>query len=191
MLWIPVAFISGAIVGGFAGGFIGTNGAKKRIEELEERLKMLEKEKTDLVDKYDHEADKALAEATASLQKAFTAEPPVSSLDESEEEKENEEEVPKRGPFLITESEFRNEFATIDDDHLTYYSRDGVLADDGGNEVDNPRSLLGQAYDQLVNGEFEDEDTIYIHNEQLEQNFEIEIDFSSSYYRDISAADVF
>ena len=188
MMWVPVAFLSGVLVGGFAGGFIGTNGAKKRISELEEHLRMLEKEKTDLIDKYDKETDKALEAATKSLQEAFTAVPPVSSLDSAEE---TEEDGPKaRPPFLITEEEYRNELASVDDDDLTYYTRAGVLSDDAGNKVDTAKLLIGDIYDQLIDGDFDDEDTIYIHNEELEKNFAIYID-SQTYYRDLSAAEFF
>lgn len=193
MLWIPVAFLSGCLVGGFAGGFIGTAGAKKKIEALEKRLEAAESRSSELIDKYDRRTDEALEKASEALQRdmndfRFSAkEPPKSSISEPTM---GDEEAETRPPFRISEEEYRNELATMDEDNLIFYQRDGVLVDNAGNPVESPETFIGEAVSKgLIDGEFDDEDKIYVHNEKLEQNFVIEINTMTHYEYEYDVSD--
>lgn len=194
MLWIPVAFLSGGLVGGFIGGFIGVNGAKKKIEELEKLLEEAKKEKTDLLNKFENQTNKALEEISEKVRTDtvdFVSRPPVSSIDSVKEETVVEavqEKVGTRPPFRISEEAFRHELATVDDDTLIYYTKSGVLADNGGSEMTNPKYYIGDVFSELIDGVYDDEDKVFVHNEALEQNFEIEIDHSQNYYRDVAGS---
>lgn len=197
MLWIPVAFMSGCLVGGLAGGFIGTAGAKKKIEALQKRLEAAESRSSELLDKFDKQADKALETASAALQRdmedlKFSAAPPKSSLDEEPVEKVEERDRARKEPFCISEEEYRNELATIDEDNLIYYKRDGVFSDNAGNELEAPEMLIGEEIKNgLINGDFDYEEKIYVHNEQREMNFVIEINDVSHFYNDVDVSDFY
>lgn len=90
-------------------------------------------------------------------------------VDYSEIKKEEKGEVEEsfEGPVLIREDEFGDnpEYST---DTFIFYA-DGVLADCNGHEINTALEIVGSEYLYAI----EDEDTVYVRNDEIEMYYEI------------------
>lgn len=75
---------------------------------------------------------------------------------------------PKPQPYLISEDQYYAD-TSLEKDTLTYYEADETLADTRDEIVDNVRETVGDALDS-----FDNEQYIYVRNERLGLDFEIE-----------------
>lgn len=94
-----------------------------------------------------------------------------------------EDDRPLEDPYRITEYEFQSDIRFSESSSLTYYKRNGVLADERDEIVADPEDTVGpQIYGELPTME---EDNIYIHNSVHDMNYEIAIEHGLDYYVDI------
>lgn len=92
----------------------------------------------------------------------------LESFDEFDEEGEGDDS----GPHVISPAEFA-EVDDYDAVSLTYY-RDGVLADDWGDIIENADELVGSDFASQF-GKYED-DTVYVRNNERKTDYEINRD---------------
>lgn len=101
------------------------------------------------------------------------------SDDCEKEQKGGSEKMDK--PYVIPPEEF-GELDGYETYSLTYYA-DGVLADDSGDIVDNIEDIVGE--DSLTHfGEYED-DSVFVRNDSLKNDYEILKDFDTYYNLDL------
>lgn len=172
-IWIPVAFVGGAIIGGLVGGYFASKECRKRVQQLEEERKEETKEMNEIMAKYHGKLEAKEKDIDKKLAEPMKEKPA----------KKNQSPRVEDHPFRITEKEFESDYGKVDDETITYYRLDGVLADKTNSVIDNPVELIGKDVWESIDS-IEDE-AVYVHNESLEMNFEICIEQNLSYYRDV------
>ena len=169
--WLIGGFV-GAIVG-FVGGYFfgGMNCAKhyrNRIEELEDENDRLlnetaEKEEEtnapkDKNDRYDNLTD--------------IYRDPADTEDE------------RADIHIISEQQFKDDLNYRDNETLTWYKEDSVLADSADMPIHSEEDVIGVgALDKLEN--MGDDEFLYVSNDIEDKMYEIIVEGSMSYYRDI------
>lgn len=84
----------------------------------------------------------------------------------------------EREPIEITEQQMNEEFEESSFDQLTYYRADNQLVDSGNEIIGDPESLIGKAVNDVL--PTTDRGLIFVHNFELDANFEIAISYESS-----------
>lgn len=176
--WLIGGFVGAAV--GFVGGYFfgGMNCAKhyrNRIEELEE------------------ENDRLLNE-TAEEEKETNA--PKDKNDSRPIRKGDYDDMTKvyRDPadtederadiHIISEQQFKDDLNYRDNETLTWYKEDGVLADSADMPIHSEEDVIGvEALDKLEN--MGDDEFLYVSNDIEDKMYEIIVEGSMSYYRDI------
>lgn len=169
--WLIGGFV-GAIVG-FVGGYFfgGMNCAKhyrNRIEELEDENERLlnetaeEEEETnapkDKNDRYDN----------------------LTSIYRDPADTEDE----RADIHIISEQQFKDDLNYRDNETLTWYKEDGVLADSADMPIHSEEDVIGvEALDKLEN--MGDDEFLYVSNDIEDKMYEIIVEGNMSYYRDI------
>ena len=181
LIWIPVSFVGGLIGGGLLGGYFATRGCREKIKRLEEERKEETAEMTAMKEKYAKKIEKEENEIDKKLEKDMKdISKPVKSA----------ESTSKRvidHPVRIDEAEFDRDIDTgMDHEALTYYRLDSVLADEHDEQVDDPVGLVGR--DVWESLDIVEDETVWARNYELEMDFEITIDASLSYYRDVAGS---
>lgn len=171
--WIPAAFVGGAIIGGFVGGYFATGECRKRVKQLEEERKEETEEMSKIMNKYKGKLEEEEKNLDKDILKGLNP----------KQNKKNQSPKVEDHPFRITEEEFNSDYGTTDDETLTYYRLDSVITDHFDNPIEDPVKLIGKDVWESIDS-VEDE-TIYVHNEELEMNFEIVVNDKLSYYRDV------
>lgn len=177
--WIPVAGIAGLIVGGLGGGYLASRGCKKKLAELEEERKQETREMEEIMSKYDKKLDADEKKVDKKLAKDMKeVKKPVKSKATSRRVEDH--------PVRISEDEYNSDMEQgRDTESLTYYRRDSVLAGQNDEQVDDPVDLIGK--DVWESLDIVEDETLYVRNFGLEMDFEINIDPSLSFYRDVAS----
>lgn len=85
---------------------------------------------------------------------------------------------------LISSEQFKKDLPVRDSANYTFYQEDGVLVDDITQEVERDQAgILGEEAMGLVSDT--EEDYLYIDNENDDMLYEISVEHSLSYYRDV------
>ena len=93
-------------------------------------------------------------------------------IDESNRRKEDDEPMPKDGPYVIPPENF-GDADDYDCISLNYYA-DGVLTDDWDNPIEDVEGMVGK--ESLTHfGEYED-DSVFVRNDRMKADFEILLD---------------
>lgn len=181
ILWIPVSIVGGIVTGGVLGGYFATRGCREKIKRLEEERKQETKEMEEMREKYASKLEKAEKELDDSIAKGMKdISKPIKSA-----EKTSKRVVDH--PMRIDETEFNRDIETgVDHENLTYYRLDSVLTDEHDEVVDDPTGLIGK--DVWESLDIVEDETIWARNYELEMDFEINIDASMSYYRDVAGS---
>ena len=89
---------------------------------------------------------------------------------------------------IIDEDAFRKDLDYRDNETVTYYQQDGVLADSADMPIHNEEELIGiEALDELAKT---NEDFLYVSNDDEDKMYEVIVDHSTNYYRDLMGAEV-
>ena len=81
-------------------------------------------------------------------------------------------------PYVISPLKFAEEDEDYDVVCLTYHA-DGVLVDDMGELIENVKSIVGTEFPEHFGEYTEDPDTVYVRNERLMTDYEIQRDLDS------------
>lgn len=90
---------------------------------------------------------------------------------------DEEEELEKRSgdaPYIISKAEYHNTRAEYVKTDMTYYENDDIVIDGGTVPISDVDSLLGEANLQKFGYGSGHKDKVYIRNEELETDFEID-----------------
>ena len=164
---IIVAFVGGIVVGVVAGAGIANRIAGRKHEE---QMRAQAKENVDisaeLQDRtYENEKLRNRVEELAQKDKDFA--------EHISERVGPEDDPPFRPPFVISMEDFQLRYYRSEDHSLTYYQPDGVLVDEYGNPVENMETLVGADGQWAL--ENTEDDTIYIHCDETNSNYEIDV----------------
>lgn len=85
---------------------------------------------------------------------------------------------------LISEEQFKKDLEVRDCGQYTYYQEDGVLVDDSTQEIERDQAgILGEEAMEIIPDT--EKDFLYVDNEPDDTLYEISVDHSLSYYRDV------
>lgn len=81
-------------------------------------------------------------------------------------------------PYVISPLKFAEQDEDYDVVSLTYHA-DGILVDDMGELIENPDSIVGTEFPEHFGEYTEDPDTVYVRNERLMTDYEIQRDLDT------------
>lgn len=101
----------------------------------------------------------------------------IEEVDEENEwdndEEEIDEEIKASGPFIISVDSFQNEYESFSKNTLTYFEKDGVIADDRDEVIVDYLEYIGDdALDSFGEGS-DDPNIVYVRNLSKEADYEI------------------
>lgn len=176
-LEILVAFVGGIIVGVVAGAGIANRIAgRKHEEQMQTQAKENVDISAELQDKnYENEQLKQKVDDLESSYERIgqLAEKDKDFAEHISERVGPEDDPPFRPPFVISMEDFQLRYYRSEDHSLTYYQPDGILVDECGNLVENPVVLVGEDGQWAL--ENTEDDTIYIHCDEMNANYEIDV----------------
>lgn len=212
MNYMTKSFVFGAIgfiLGGiFGGGIIGnmvTNEFKDRIENLEFQNDRLSEEINSLRD----ERNKAREAQINAEQKV------IDTIKEHNEEKKAEElrktyscfdeeedvfDIPDLSYYIseddnsnykirmIDEKTYNEDLNYRDSDTLTYYQSDGILIDSKGKIISNEKDVVGTDIMDIIDDT--NNDYLYVLDDANDMLYQINIEHSASYDRDIASGHI-
>lgn len=161
-----------AFVGGIAVGFAAGFGIANRIagRKYEQKTFQMAKEKIEAVNNLQdiqakNEDLQDQIERLAAKDKDFA--------EHISERVGPEDDGPLREPRVISMEEFQFGYPYTEDHSATYYQGNGVLIDENGDVVEDVVGMIGEEGQKAC--EETTDDTIYIHNDELNINFEVGI----------------
>lgn len=189
-----LGFFVGGLLGGYLVGRMCGKEYKKRMDDLKEENEKLSKE----VESYDSALD--------------DIEDPFANENNSEDDVDSETDVGilsrkygsdrfnkemerYTGPsesskdpndiHIIDAESFRRDIETRDNETLTYYQEDGVLVDSANNVIRNEEQVIGVEAMEKIFDCGEDVDYVYVSDEEDDKMYEIAVEHTQSYYRDV------
>lgn len=191
----------GALIGGIASGFfVGCSCCK----EYKKKIEMLEEENSRLRKKRRRERDTELKEKERALERAQKIAEEEEYCEACEINFDSEDDVDFDDPFdgiegdtvvmkketekqpsfsIMSQEDFEQDFQFRDSEALTFYQEDHVLADAFDDRIGNAAMIIGE--EAIREAEETDDDFLYVMDELEDKMYEIEINHSDSYYRDI------
>lgn len=94
-------------------------------------------------------------------------------------EEDDEREMIK----LISKKAYNEDLQYRDNETLTYYVEDGILADAFDDPIQNAAEIIG--IEAIEKAETTDEDEIYVSNDIEDKIYEIVVEHNESYYKDL------
>ena len=198
----------GAAVGGY---FVGINCSKRYKSRIEE----LENTNDQLAEKLEKTAERALSEPLRASEKDISN---IRSMDEdnkpdyaklsreyrnddfdihfsdrvgpSEDDGDDEDDDLDEGDFkFITQEEFARNVDWQDNETLTYYLEDNVLADANDMPIHDEEKVIGMECLEKLENATEDDDYYYVENEAENKLYEIIVEHNQNFYRDVLGMD--
>ena len=204
-IYAAIGFILGGIAGGFFMGCYCGKVYKKRIDALEEEIDILNndrkvKKEKELEDREKKAEEHKLAKKTAEdIVGYHEYVAPEREDEEEEEEVDLDEDVEFDDPFdkdsleeedderemikLISKKAYNEDLQYRDNETLTYYVEDGILADAFDDPIQNAADIIG--IEAIEKAETTDEDEIYVSNDIEDKIYEIIVEHNESYYKDL------
>lgn len=154
-----------AFVGGIAVGVVAGMGIANRLagRKYERQTFQMAKERTDL--KAKNEDLQSQIEKLAAKDRDFA--------EHISERMGPEDDRPLREPCVISMEEYQFGYPYTENQAATYYQGNGILLDERGEVVDNMKDILGD--EGMWACENTEDDTVYIHNDALNINYEVDI----------------
>ena len=190
-----IGFLLGGMSGGFLMGCICSKNYKNTITSLQERNDILKQELRDMKsDKHEQRMQKANKEEKLLDEKIkkygystndeeFDSDEDVEFNDPFDGEEVNEDEDENKEIRLIDKAVFDEDLECRDCERLTFYQEDGILTDEYDEPIVNQTDIIGiEAIEAAENTE---DDFLYVSNDILDKIYEITIEHSDSYYRDL------
>ena len=202
-----IGFVAGAIVGGLTIGHTCAKAYRRRIEDLESERDQLIEERRKTASRASEsrlralqEAEKLLDENLSTIGKKEAAKKAIKEYrgEDSEDSEDDDldlddEDFDFNDPFgddsedgeirMLTKEEFDKELSSRESFTMTYYQEDGILTDENQDIVHEQASILGEEAMGLIDDTTRD--TLYIDNGPDEALYEIVVEHSLSYYRDV------
>lgn len=100
-------------------------------------------------------------------------------VEEEEIELPEEKSIDLENPYIIDESNFSEEFLYHDKITLEYYAEDDTLIDEDESIIDDRDQLIGYETLDMKNTSVDHPHTIYVRNERLGSDYEININLGS------------
>lgn len=207
-IYAAIGFIIGSLAGGFFMGCYCGKVYKKRIDALEEEIDILDinrkvKKEKELEDREkkaeEHKLAKKTAEDIVGYHEYVT---PEREDEEDEEDFDSDEDLDFDDPFdghattgdleeederemikLISKKAYNEDLQYRDNETLTYYVEDGILADAFDDPIQNAAEIIG--IEAIEKAETTDEDEIYVSNDIEDKIYEIVVEHNESYYKDL------
>lgn len=191
IIYGAIGFVLGGVLGGAVVGRIVTKDMKKRLDELEERNKLL-------VDKVSSMRDEKLAEKEKKVEKLEKGtkldnynsfrKRYVTSADEEEEDTDEDDLVDDSDDEaskikMVSEQQFNEEINYRDHEELTYYQLDGTLVDSANDIVTKEETVVGSEIMDIIDDT--KNDNLYALNDDLDKLYDITIEHNASYMRDV------
>lgn len=189
-----IGFLLGGMSGGFLMGCICGKEYRKRINDLQDRNDILKQELKEMKSgNHERRTAKAVQEEKVLDKKIkeygysandgeFDSDEEVDFNDPFEKDDDDKEENDKE-IRLIGKGSFDEDLEYRDCERLTFYQEDGILADEYDEPISNQTDIIGiEAIEKAENTE---EDFLYVSNDILDRLYEITIEHSDSYYRDL------
>ena len=206
-----IGLVLGAILGGLSMGIVCGKEYRKTIEklqdendrlrerkraektkELDDRTKVVEKKERELIkmERYSQEDDDEDEEGEdLELGDDFDSDAdvdfddPFSDSDDSEDSDEDSDDDGDKVIKLIDKKQYDEDLLLRDSETLTFYQKDGILADSFDEPIPNQTDIIG--YEAVEKASDTDEETIYVSNDFEEKIYEIVVEHNESFYRDI------
>lgn len=208
IVWPILTFLVGGAFGLLAGIKLVRSDYEKKIDQLEDDNDFLNEElnkamdrEERLVEKYSKDLDDSLSGVSGvdiddlederigkRLARRYGDKTPYSRgypylHDYRPDDQTPTDDPPYQEPFEITEEQFMSDFRDSQNESLNYYAVDRVLTDEHDEPINNPVEVVGAfIYESL---DLETADVMYIHNDALDTNYEIIIEHSLGYRRDV------
>jgi hypothetical protein len=207
-IYAAIGFIIGGLAGGFFMGCYCGKVYKKKIDALEEEIDILninrkvkkEKELEDREKKAEeHKLAKKTVEDIVGYHEYVAPERKNEEEEEEEEDLDLDEDVEFDDPFendnledeqderemikLISKKAYNEDLQYRDNETLTYYVEDGILADAFDDPIQNAAEIIG--IEAIEKAETTDEDEIYVSNDIEDKIYEIIVEHNESYYKDL------
>jgi hypothetical protein len=207
-IYAAIGFIIGGLAGGFFMGCYCGKVYKKKIDALEEEIDILninrkvkkEKELEDREKKAEeHKLAKKTVEDIVGYHEYVAPERKNEEEEEEEEDLDLDEDVEFDDPFendnledeqderemikLISKKAYNEDLQYRDNETLTYYVEDGILADAFDDPIQNAAEIIG--IEAIEKAETTDEDEIYVSNDIEDKIYEIVVEHNESYYKDL------
>lgn len=186
LIYGAIGFVLGGVLGGAIVGKIVTNNMKSRMDDLEERNKLL-------VDKVSEMRDEKLAEKEKKVEKLEkeTKLDNYNSLrmryiikDEDDEDDLVDEDFGDPSKIkMISEQQFNEEINYRDHEELTYYQIDGTLVDSANDIITKEETVVGSEIMDIIDETRND--NLYALNDDLDKLYDITIEHNASYTRDV------
>ena len=190
-----IGFLLGGMSGGFLMGCICGREYRKRINDLQDHNDILKQELKDMKSgNHERRTAKAVQEEKVLDKKIkeygystndeeFDSDEDVDFDDPFEKDDGGEEDEEDKEIRLINKESFDEDLECRDCERLTFYQEDGILADEYDDPINNQTDIIGiEAVEEAENTE---EDFLYVSNDILDKIYEITIEHSDSYYRDL------
>lgn len=191
LIYGAIGFVLGGVLGGAVVGRMVTKDMKKRLDEYEERNKLLIDEVSQMRDEKRAEKEKKIEKIEKeikldnynSLRKRYVS----SSVSDEENEDEDENDLVDEDDAskikMISEQQFNEEINYRDHEELTYYQLDGTLVDSANEIVMAEENVVGSEIMDIIDDT--KNDNLYALNDDLDKLYDITIEHNASYMRDV------
>lgn len=198
LIYGAIGFVLGGVLGGALVGRLVTNDMKKRLDELEERNRLLVDEVSAMRDERREEKEKKIEKLEKetkldnynSLRKRYVSSSSETEDDENDDEDEDEDDdlIEDEDDAcdkikMISEQQFNEEINYRDHEELTYYQIDGTLVDAANDIVTKEETVIGSEIMDIIDET--QNDNLYALNDELDKLYDITIEHDASYMRDI------
>lgn len=183
-----LGFIVGCMGGFFAGSSLASKGYKKKIDQLEKQCEDVKKEARATIEEVMGKREKAVEEKYKEIiaENAYADEEDEDIGEENEKDtvaEEKVEEIGEDGYSLLTKQQYDIDINCMQTEHLMFYQEDGILADEFDEMIANARETIGpEAFEKCMDT---NESFVYVRNDYSDMAYEIEINPSESFYRDL------
>ena len=188
IIYGAIGFVLGGVLGGAVVGRIVTKDMKKRLDELEERNRLLIDEVAQMRDDKRAEKEKKIEKLEKetkldnynSLRKRYISN---SDSEENDEEDDLIDDDETSKIKMISEQQFNEEINYRDHEELTYYQLDGTLVDSANDIVMKEETVVGSEIMDIIDET--KNDNLYALNDDLDKLYDITIEHNASYMRDV------
>lgn len=174
-----IGFAAGVAIGGYAVGRMCVKRYKELIKELEEKNE-------ELAEEIEKTAKKAVSEPLKPIVEAKSDQSDILSNYKTEnDEDEDDEYFDPDDIYLIDVEEFKKECTTREDETITWYTQDNVLANAYDMPIHDEEKVIGvEAMDELANHS-DEKDFLYVCNDYDHKVYEIVVERNIGFYNDI------
>ena len=193
-----IGFFTGAVIGGYFVGRMCGKQHRKAIDELRHQYEYdeLEDDWKDPFEEKDDKKDIDAVKLSETVKKEMTdsPEPDYATLSRKYRSDHFDKEMTRyahpgendKDPddiHIIDSESFQRDISRRDNETLTYYQEDGVLADSNNKVIENEETVIGvEAMEKIFDC---GDDYVYVSDENDDKMYEIVVEHNQSFYRDV------